>query len=123
MKESDIQQQIVQMLSLYAGKTGMVYFAPMNETFMTMMKMFKVPEKISFRLYNWLLKMGLLPGLSDLVILYDGKAFCMEVKTATGTQSEKQKLFMKNVLSTGCDYAVVRSVDQAVECLKIWGII
>lgn len=123
MKESAIQQQIIQRFSLLAAEYNFVYFAPMNETFMMIMKMFKIPDSVSNRLYQWLLKMGLLPGASDLIIFWNTKAYCMEVKTPTGEQSKSQVLFMKNVLKTGIDYAVVRSLDQAVEALRIWKII
>lgn len=123
MTESKLQQQIVQMMSLYAGKHNFVYAAPMNEGVMMVLKMFKVQDKTCMRIINWLKKMGFLPGFSDLIILHDGKAYCMELKTETGKMSERQKLFRKNVLKTGVDYAVVRSLDQAVECLRVWEVI
>lgn len=123
MKESTIQQQIIQRFSLLAAEYNFVYFAPMNEGVMMVLKMFNVPDSTCAKIVNWLKKMGFLPGTSDLIIFHNEKAYCMEVKTHTGEQSKSQKLFMKNVLKTGIDYAVVRSLDQAVECLRVWGIV
>lgn len=72
---------------------------------------------------NELKKMGMLPGCSDLCIVYNGKAYFLEVKTDKGKQSDAQILFMDNVLRAGCEYAVVRSVGDVEWVLKKWGVI
>lgn len=123
ISESQIQQQVIQYLSLISSKHNFVFMAPMNEGVMMVLKMFKVPNKTCIRLVMWLRKMGFLPGASDLQIFHNGKAYFIEMKTPTGKQSEKQKLFMNNVLKAGCEYAVCRSVDDIKECLKIWRIV
>ncbi len=121
MTESKIQQSIIQYLSLVANGNGMVYFSIPNEAWGAGRRK-KNLSGAEYGKINELKKMGMLPGVSDLIILHNGKAYCMEVKTAKGEQSKAQVLFMNNVLATGIDYAVVRSVDDAVECLRIWGI-
>jgi hypothetical protein len=53
---------------------------------------------------------GLTPGASDLIVIYFGKLLFVEVKTATGVQSEEQKVFAERVRDCGFDYHLVRSL-------------
>lgn len=53
---------------------------------------------------------GLTPGASDLIVIYFGKLLFVECKTATGTQSEEQKVFAERVRDCGFDYYLVRSL-------------
>ena len=122
-KESLIQQTIISNLSALAVKHNFVFFAPMNELFMTALIMFKVPKYTRMRLFNWCLKMGFLPGVSDIEIVCNGQAYFIEVKNEKGKQSDKQIRFMNNVLKAGCDYAVVRSWVDVEWCLEDWGIV
>jgi hypothetical protein len=55
---------------------------------------------------------GLLPGVSDLIILKPNKVVFIELKTASGKQSEKQKEFQDKVTLLGFDYFIVRSLDE-----------
>lgn len=121
--ESTLQQQIIEHFTLIRTKYNFVFFAPMNEGVMMVLKMFKIPDSTCARIMNFMKKMGFLPGVSDIIIMHNGKAYCMELKTYKGVQSDAQKLFMKNVLLCGIDYAVVRSFEDAVECMRIWGIV
>jgi len=57
-------------------------------------------------------KIGLLAGVSDLVILHGSKVIFMELKTEIGVQSEKQKMFEKDVKNLGFSYYLVRSFDE-----------
>lgn len=68
-------------------------------------------------------RMGLTPGVSDLVIGQRGRMFCMEVKSSRGRQSENQKLFQAWAESCEIPYEIVRSVKGAISCLKLWGIV
>jgi hypothetical protein len=53
---------------------------------------------------------GLTPGASDLIVIYFGRLLFVECKTATGTQSEEQKVFAQRVRDCGFDYYLVRSL-------------
>ena len=61
-------------------------------------------------------------GISDIIVLM----FCngqpitiwMEVKTPKGRQSPEQKEFERQVTYFGCLYRVVRSLDEARECIE-----
>jgi len=123
MTETHLQQQVVQWLSLYARKCNFVYFAPMNENAMQMLKIAGIPKKRRMQIYQSMLKKGFLPGVSDLIILQDGKAYCIELKVGKNKQSEKQILFMNNVLKTGIDYTVAYSLEEVQAVVRGWGII
>lgn len=55
---------------------------------------------------------GLLSGVSDLIILLGDRTLFVEVKTATGTQSDAQKEFESRVTMLGYTYIVVRSLED-----------
>lgn len=55
---------------------------------------------------------GVLSGVSDLVLLVANRRYnglCIEMKTPKGTQSDTQKIFMRNVEEQGYKYAICRS--------------
>mmetsp|Transcript_27250 Transcript_27250/g.49898 ORF Transcript_27250/g.49898 Transcript_27250/m.49898 type:complete len:110 (-) Transcript_27250:926-1255(-) len=59
-----------------------------------------------------------LPGSSDILGCLDGRIICIEVKTATGRQSENQKKFQTGIEARGGFYAIARSADEAVEIVR-----
>lgn len=64
---------------------------------------------------------GLYPGMSDLVFVDDdGRSRFVEVKTAQGRLSEKQKEFKKHCETMHWPYHVVRSVEEATKLLVTW---
>jgi hypothetical protein len=121
--ESQIQQKVISYLSSISKKYNFVYMAPMNEGVMMVLKIFKVPDETCIRIVNWLEKMGFRKGASDIQIFWNGGAYFVELKLPGKKQSKNQILFMENVLSSGCDYAVCRSVLDVEEVLNVWGII
>ena len=54
--------------------------------------------------------LGCRAGLSDLVAIRDGKHLWLEVKTATGRQSDAQLAFEHELAAHGAEYHLVRSV-------------
>ena len=56
--------------------------------------------------------LGLIPGRSDLVFYFDGKAHMIELKTETGKQSQTQKNWESLITENGFDYYIVRSCIQ-----------
>ena len=69
-----------------------------------------------------LITMGLFPGVGDLVVWWNTpsgtKVGYLEVKTATGRQSDRQKHFQEMCETNGIPYKVVRSVGEAEEYRK-----
>lgn len=64
------------------------------------------------------IRLGLLAGVSDLVILYRGKTIFMEVKAPTGKQSPAQMRFQAKVEAQGFLYCIVRSVEESLFYIK-----
>lgn len=65
-----------------------------------------------FVYYN-LQGLGSYPGLSDLVAIKGGMTYHIEVKTARGVQSEKQKEFQHNIEMAGGRYILARGIEDA----------
>jgi hypothetical protein len=63
--------------------------------------------------------MGMIAGVSDLILLREGKTpICIEMKDATGRQSQAQKEWQKVAESTGATYAIVRNLDEFKDIIK-----
>lgn len=61
--------------------------------------------------------LGSYKGIADLYALKDGRHTWIEVKTPTGSQSEDQVKFQRDVEAHGGVYLVARSVEDAINCL------
>lgn len=61
---------------------------------------------------------GVLPGVSDLIILLPGKTICAEVKTAKGRVSPEQRDFGFQVQGLGHHFCILRSIDDARNMLR-----
>lgn len=55
---------------------------------------------------------GMMSGVSDLIIIKQKQVLFVEVKTPTGVQSKSQKIFEKLVTNLGFKYYLVRSLDD-----------
>ena len=121
--ESSIQIQIVAWLSLVARRYGFLFASVPNEGMMTAALMGSLPKSALFGMLTKFKKMGMTPGFSDLIIGWQGRMFCMEVKNERGTQSDRQREFAAWCASCGVPYRVVRSLSECKEVMKEWGII
>jgi len=117
LKESTIQEQIIEAFSLLAHKNNFMFFSVPNERVFTGTKGQQIARLKKLK------RMGLMPGVADLCILKGGAAYFLEVKTATGKQSNLQLIFMERAVLAGCRYLVVRSMQEALSALKYWKII
>lgn len=58
---------------------------------------------------------GVVAGVSDLIYLKPGgKPYLLELKTATGTQSDIQKDWQAQVEFAGYEYRIIRSLKEAI---------
>lgn len=64
--------------------------------------------------------MGLVSGVSDLIILYNSKSLFVELKVGKNNLTENQKIFKENVESRGFEYLVVRDLSELEKNLKEW---
>lgn len=67
-------------------------------------------------------KLGTRAGWPDIEIIWQGRAYFMEVK-AESRQSDAQKEVEEDLVRAGACYAVVRSVREAEDALMQWGMI
>lgn len=65
-----------------------------------------------------LMSIGVYAGAADLLVTVLGKVLFVEVKTETGKQSPKQKLFEKHCVNVGIPYYLVRSLEEFKELIK-----
>jgi len=61
---------------------------------------------------NLLKKTGVVPGVSDLILLYNKRAWLFELKNALGHQSVYQKKWQKLMESQGFRYMIYRDSNS-----------
>lgn len=101
--ESKIQQEIVMW---YRNNYCLNHHQPQH-------LIFSVPnESKSYKETLQKKAIGMMSGVSDLIIVQPGRILFVEVKTPTGTQSASQKRFEKIVTLLGFQYILVRSLEE-----------
>ena len=74
------------------------------------------PREVIFHVANegqqHLIRIGLLPGVSDLIFTFRGQVIFCEVKTETGKQGPKQIEFQHRITALGYTYLLTRSLDE-----------
>jgi hypothetical protein len=68
-----------------------------------------------------LVGMGVHAGFADLMILCDGRVLFLELKAQKGRLRPTQEAFRDAVLAQGFGWALVRSLDDALEALDDQG--
>lgn len=61
---------------------------------------------------------GVLPGVPDLLVLLDGRAFGIELKAARGRLSEAQCEVADRFAENGCPWTCARSLDDVERFLR-----
>lgn len=56
-----------------------------------------------------------LRGVADIIMIFKGKTYFIEIKSPIGVLSKEQKEFQKKVEKEGCVYICARSVDDIVK--------
>ena len=72
---------------------------------------FSVPNEAT-RNNSKYIQSGVLAGVSDLIVLNNGKTYFVELKDYKGKQSDKQKEFESTVTSEGFKYFLIRSLEE-----------
>ena len=77
---------------------------------------FSVPneaiQKMAWQQINTFKAMGLKSGVSDVIVLLEGKVLFVEFKAAKGAQTPKQKSFQEDVQTLGFEYHICRSLED-----------
>ena len=99
--EENIQQQIVMWFrNKYCLKHNNPRYA-----------IFSVPNEAAYKNKKFIAT-GLMRGVSDLIVVIDSKTIYIELKTATGKQSDKQIEFEQTVKSLNQEYHLIRSLTE-----------
>lgn len=67
--------------------------------------------------------MGVLPGVSDLILFHEGKLYCLELKAQGGRASEEQLAFIHAMERQGAYTAIATGLDRALATLEQWGLL
>jgi len=67
-------------------------------------------------------RMGVVAGFADIIVLLYGQAYLIECKTDDGELSTSQKRFRADCIAAGVPYGVARSIDEAAELVRWWGV-
>lgn len=110
--EADIQRQIVALLRAVLPKGAIVHHAA-NEV--------GGGGRHARTRQAILTGMGVHAGFSDLVVLAEGRALFLEVKSARGRLSPAQGAFRDAVQQQGFAWALVRSPEDALAALSAHG--
>lgn len=65
---------------------------------------------------------GVVSGVPDLVILWQGRAYFLELKAGKNKPTENQELVMGKLFNAGCPCAVAYSVADVETALMNWKI-
>ena len=105
MKENKIQSSAVQWFTnnycLKHHNPKCIIFSVPNEAI----------QKMAWKQINTFKAMGLKSGVSDVIVLLEGKVLFVEFKTEKGAQSDNQKRFQEDVQALGFEYHICRSLE------------
>lgn len=79
----------------------------------------KMVDKVTALASSTLKSVGLLPGVSDNIIVAKDKIYFVEFKLPTNYQQDNQKEFESRVTNLGHTYIVIKSVEQFKEFCEI----
>lgn len=68
-------------------------------------------------------KLGVKPGVSDLIFFHRSKFYALELKVENGRPTEPQMDFVSRVNGQGGFAAIVNGLDRALGSLEAWGLI
>jgi hypothetical protein len=64
--------------------------------------------------------MGVVPGVPDVIIINNGKVFCLELKADNGRLTDIQHETIEAMRRAGAVVAVAYSIDEAITQLENW---
>lgn len=115
--EADLQIQVADLLRLHEWGRKFIFFSIPNELLGSARTNGGLGRMVRFK------RMGLLPGVADIIIVRDGRVYFLELKSPKGRQSDSQLQFESDAIRAGAKYAIAHNIDEAIDSLRIWGII
>jgi hypothetical protein len=110
MSEQTIQRAICRHLR-QRGTAGLVWWHTPNGG---------RRQRIEAAIFNGL---GVRPGVSDLIMLQDGRAFALELKTERGKPTAAQMQFISDFRTAGGEASVANGLSEALRTLETWGLL
>ena len=91
------------------------------------------PDSFSFHVANGgfrrpteaaiLKSMGVRAGVPDLICIYRGGVFALELKAEGGKLSDRQREVIELMQRAGATVAVAHGLDAAIQQLETWGVL
>lgn len=66
---------------------------------------------------------GVLPGVSDLIMVHEGKNYALELKREGGQATKAQQKFLKEMAANGWQTGLAYGLDDALELIEGWGLV
>lgn len=108
--EAKIQHAVVKHLKAH-GAPGLLFFHVPNGGKRSLL------EAVNFK------RMGVRPGVADLIFLFCGRFYAMELKAPGNRPTPEQLEFLSAVQEAGGYTANPDSLDRALKCLRAWGML
>ena len=67
--------------------------------------------------------LGVRPGVSDIIAVYRGRVYALELKAEGGRISDSQREFLYDMERAGGHTAVAVGIDAALDTLSGWGLL
>lgn len=109
MSEAQLQSQVAAFLNV-ALDPRVFWFHPVNE------------GKRGWRAQHDFKRFGGRSGIPDVCLIHEGRAYCLELKTAKGTLSTAQKACHADLAIAGVPVVVCRSLLDVEAALREFGI-
>ena len=68
-------------------------------------------------------RLGVRPGVSDIIAYFNGEAFALELKAPKGRPTEAQLEFLSEWRANGGHGVVAEGLDEALCILESWGLL
>lgn len=79
---------------------------------------FSVPNEATYRRRNYFHKLGMLSGVSDLILVFLNTVLFIECKSKKGRQSIEQINFQKRIESLGFKYYIIRELEELKDIIN-----
>lgn len=79
---------------------------------------FSVPNEATYRRRNYFIKLGMLSGVSDLILVFLNGVIFIECKAPRGKQSVEQINFQKRIEALGFKYYIIRDLEEIKDIIN-----
>lgn len=108
-EEANLQTQLVEALRLSLPKDAVIFSIPNGGSR-------DIREAANLK------RQGLLAGCPDLCIIFQGKAFGLELKAQNGSLTDSQKITFPLLRQAGMRVEVARSYSEALDMVRDMGV-